>query len=80
MVWYYEDDETYHLFQKPQTINSLEVALVDAKIVKNTKGEVKLKQENIDNDAEESGDEESNEAINIGDEISIHDDSYELLE
>ena len=33
MVWYDEDTLTYHLIQKPQTINSLEVALVDTKVV-----------------------------------------------
>lgn len=33
MVWYDEDNETYHLIQQPQTINSLEVALVDTKVV-----------------------------------------------
>ena len=72
------------MIQKPQTINSLEVALVDAKVVKNKKGEAFARQVEADaeeSDAEESDDdEESGEGINIGDEVSIDDDSYELLE
>lgn len=92
-VVYDEDDETYHLIQKPQTINSLEVALVDAKVVKNKKGEASARQVEPDNEGSEQmesddegydneryDDEESNDAINIGDEVSIDDDSYELLE
>ena len=83
-VVYDEDEMTYHLIQKPQTIKSLEVALVDAKVVKNKKGEAFARQ--VEADAEESDedegydDEESGEGINIGDEVSIDDDSYELLE
>jgi len=92
-VVYDEDDETYHLIQKPQTINSLEVALVDAKVVKNKKGEASARQVEPDNEGSEQmesddegydnegyDDEESNDAINIGDEVSIDDDSYELIE
>ncbi len=92
-VVYDEDHETYHLIQKPQTINSLEVALVDAKVVKNKKGQASARQVEEDNDGSEQmesddegydnegyDDEESGEGINIGDEVSIDDDSYELLE
>jgi hypothetical protein len=92
-VVYDEDDETYHLIQKPQTINSLEVALVDAKVVKNKRGEASARPVEPDNEGSEQmesddegydnegyDDEESNDAINIGDEVSIDDDSYELLE
>lgn len=82
MVLYDEDEMTYHLIQKPQTINSLEVALVDAKVVKNKKGE--LNPVEADNEGSEQmesdDDEDSSEGINIGDEVSIDDDSYELLE
>jgi len=86
MVWYDEDEMTYHLIQKPQTINSLEVALVDAKVVKNKKGDLKHVEadnegsEQMESDDEGYDDEESNEPINIGDEVSIDDESYELLE
>ena len=86
MVWFDEDDETYHLIQKPQTINSLEVPLVDAKVVKNKKGELKPVEayndgsEQMESDDEGYDDEDSGECINIGDEVSIDDDSYELLE
>jgi len=82
MVWFDEDEETYHLIQKPQTINSLEVPLVDARVVKNKKGE--LKPVEADNEGSEQmesdDDEDSGEGLNIGDEVSIDDDSYELLE
>ena len=53
IVWYDEDEATYHLIQSPQTIGSLEVALVDTKVVNKERGQPKQAQ--VEEDIDDSG-------------------------
>jgi len=66
MVWYDEDTNTYHLIQSNQTIGSLEVSLVEAKVM------TRVKSKPLENKEEEFGE------YSIGEEIE--DDSYESLD
>ena len=76
MVWYDEDRMTYHLIQSPQTIESLEVALVETKLEKQTQSNKVVASAAIVN-SDTGSDDESSE-LRIGEEIA--DESYELLD
>jgi hypothetical protein len=83
IVWYDDDDMTYHLIQTPQTIDSLEVALVETRVMSQEKRQQQPQPETVVVENEESfeeADEDSDEGsgISIGDEIQ--DDSYESLD
>ena len=77
IVWYDEDTMTYHLIQTPQTIESLEVALVETKVM----GTKVLTRENPQpqyDDEESKSESDEDSGISIGEEIQ--DDSYESLD
>lgn len=52
MVWYDEDTMTYHLMQSYQTISSLEVALVETKVMSREKPKPLLEVDKSDSDEE----------------------------
>ena len=74
IVWYDDDHMTYNLIQTPQTISSLEVALVETKVMTREKRQEQPKTQTV------VPDEESDEGsgISIGEEIQ--DESYESLD
>ena len=72
MVWYDEDTNTYHLIQSYQTIGSLEVALVEAKVKSKT---VARKDEEFNEKTDEEQESGEDSSISIE-----HDELYESLD
>lgn len=83
IVWYDEDQMTYHLMQSYQTIGSLEVALVETKVMGTkvlTRDKPKLQDDNEESDSDSGSESDSDKesGLSIGEEIE--DDSYESLD
>jgi len=81
IVWYDEDTMTYHLIQTPQTIESLEVALVETKVLTREKQKpqpVANKDEESESSSDSSSESDEESGLNIGEEIE--DESYESLD
>ena len=84
IVWYDDDHMTYNLIQTPQTISSLEVALVETKVMTREKRQEQPKTQTVVLEIEESESEEPDEESDEGSGISIgeeiQDESYESLD
>ena len=77
IVWYDEDTMTYHLIQSYQTISSLEVALVETKVM-GTKVLIRENPKPQDDNEESESDSDKESGLSIGEEIQ--DESYESLD